>query len=344
MIRHLDGGNKNDKAGEEGLTSDQHERFVHDAVNLLLVGLDTDHAVLGEGVRSIGQQTDGLQQVLDQHRLEHVELKVTIGAGNRNRRVVAHDLSANHGHRLALGRVDLARHNRRSRFVFWQGEFAETAARTGTKETNVVGDLHERHGNRVESTVSLDNGVVSSQSFKLVFFWTRNKSISYEVAHTHAHARARARCLFLYLVGSRLEWHTGDLGNGFSNLDIETLASVQAGADSRTALGKVVQARKGGLDTLDAKGKLLDVARELLTERQGSGVLQVRTTNLDNVAEFFRLLLQSVAQLSQGRQKALVDFHDSSDVHGRGEAMCQFSLLENSQTCMYYDAWRRTYR
>jgi hypothetical protein len=49
-------------------------------------------------------------------------------------RVVADDARADHRQRLALRRVDLARHNRRPGLVLGQRDLAETAARAGAKE------------------------------------------------------------------------------------------------------------------------------------------------------------------------------------------------------------------
>lgn len=97
--------------------SDQHEGFLHDLIDLFFVSLDTHHAVFGEGFSSISEKTNGLSQVLDQHRLVHIQLKhrhtiknmrlswrfpfdphtyfkVAIGTGNGDSCVVTHDLSA----------------------------------------------------------------------------------------------------------------------------------------------------------------------------------------------------------------------------------------------------------
>jgi hypothetical protein len=42
-----------------------------------------------------------------------------------------------------LGRIDLARHDRRARLVFRQDQFAEAGARAGAEEADVVGDLEQ---------------------------------------------------------------------------------------------------------------------------------------------------------------------------------------------------------
>lgn len=78
-------------------------------------------------------------------------------------------MSADHGHGLALSRVDLAGHDGRARLVLGQRQFTETAAGTRAKESDIVGDLHEGDGDGVQSTVGFDDGIVSSQSFKLLY-------------------------------------------------------------------------------------------------------------------------------------------------------------------------------
>lgn len=52
----------------------EHERFVEDPLDRLLVGLDADDAVLGEGAGSIGEEADRLEEVLDEDGFEDVEL------------------------------------------------------------------------------------------------------------------------------------------------------------------------------------------------------------------------------------------------------------------------------
>lgn len=122
------------------------------------------------------------------------------------------------------------------------------------------------------------------------------------------------------LVGSGLEGHAGDFSNSLSDLNVETGTGVQAGTDSSAALSEVVQVRQSVLDTLNTVGELLDVAREFLTEGQGSSVLQVSTADLDDILEFIRLGLQGIAKLNKSRKQALVDLHDGSNVHSSGKA------------------------
>ena len=62
----------------------------------------------------------------------------------RDRVVVADHLDADHHHGLALGRVDLARHDRGARLVRREHQLAESAARARGEPAHVVGDLHQR--------------------------------------------------------------------------------------------------------------------------------------------------------------------------------------------------------
>lgn len=52
----------------------KHERLVEKGGNALLVGLDADNAVLGEGAGAVGEEADRLEEVLDEDGLEDVEL------------------------------------------------------------------------------------------------------------------------------------------------------------------------------------------------------------------------------------------------------------------------------
>ena len=75
-------------------------------------------------------------------RLEDVQRKVALRAGEANGHIVTHHLHANHGQRLALRRVHFARQDRGTGFILRQRQLAQAAARTGSKPADVIGDLH----------------------------------------------------------------------------------------------------------------------------------------------------------------------------------------------------------
>jgi hypothetical protein len=230
-----------------------------------------------------------VQEVGDHDGLEDVELEVTLGAGEGDGGVVAEDLGAEHGEGLALGGVDLAGHDGATGLVLGELELGKTAARTGAEEADVLGDLEERDCEGVELAVGLDDGVVGGKS--------------------------------LEFVGCGDELGAGHLGDLLGNALGETLEAVQASADGGSTLSQHAQTGKSRLDTLNAVLELGNVARELLTEGQGSGVLQVSATNLDDLLERLALGLDGVLEGNQGRQKRLLEVQNGGDVHDSGEGV-----------------------
>lgn len=170
--------------------------LVEERVDAVLVGDDADDTVVGEGVGTVSEETDGAEEVGNEDGLEDVELELAVRAGDRDGGVVAHDLRGDHGEGLALGGVDLAGHDGRSGLVLGERELAEAAAGAGAEVADVVGDLHERDGDDVEGARGLDDGVVGSETLKLV--------------------------------GVGLEGVAGDLGDLLGDLDVEALLGVQA--------------------------------------------------------------------------------------------------------------------
>jgi len=80
----------------------QHQRFIHQFADTLLVGFDVHHAIVGETHACIGDEADGLQHVINNHRLEHIKFEMAVGTGDGHRHVVAHYLSAHHRHRFRI--------------------------------------------------------------------------------------------------------------------------------------------------------------------------------------------------------------------------------------------------
>lgn len=113
----------------------------------------------------------------------------------------------------------------------------------------------------------------------------------------------------------------GDLGDLSSNLLVKALSGVQTSTDSGTTLGQHAQVLQSGLNTADTPLNLGDITRELLTKSQGGSVLQVSSTDLDDVLESVLLGLKSSVKLLHRGKKLLVDLNDGSNVHSGGETM-----------------------
>ena len=78
------------------------------------------------------------------------------------------DLAAQHGQRFALGRIHLARHDRTARLVLRDADLAQPGTRAGSQPAHVVGDFHQRGGQRLERAVGRDQSIVRGQRGKLV--------------------------------------------------------------------------------------------------------------------------------------------------------------------------------
>ena len=58
----------------------------------------------------------------------------------------------------------LSRHDRAAWLILGQAELSQTTSGTGSQQTNVIGDLHERTGHRVQSTAHFHQRVVGRQA------------------------------------------------------------------------------------------------------------------------------------------------------------------------------------
>lgn len=114
--------------------------------------------------------------------------------------------------------------------------------------------------------------------------------------------------------------HLGDLsGNALS----EALESVDSGSDSGSTLSKELEVWEGILDTLDAKVKLGNVAREFLGEGEWSSVLKVSASDFDDLLglEIVDLLLERIAKGLDGWKESLLNLENSGNVHNSWEGI-----------------------
>ena len=105
------------------------------------IGLDAGDAEPRETVRRVAKQADRLQHGFGDERLEDVEFEVSLTAGECNDGFVADHLRAHHAERFGLGRVNLARHDRRARLVLRQMQFTQSRAGAGPEQTDIARDL-----------------------------------------------------------------------------------------------------------------------------------------------------------------------------------------------------------
>ena len=82
----------------------------------------------------VREQRERLEVVVNDDRLEDVELKVAIAGAHGHGGVIAHYLGSNHGDGFALRGIHLARHDGGARLILGEAQLTQTAAGTTRKE------------------------------------------------------------------------------------------------------------------------------------------------------------------------------------------------------------------
>src|SRR5262249_21194958 len=129
---------------------DQHERALHIFVDLFQIGLgalDQEPAEIRAAVRHDRYRVGNVE---DNQRLIDVHFKIAAGATEADRDVIGHHLHRDHRRRFALGRVDLARHDRGARLVFRYRQFRKSGTRAAGHQPDVIADLVQRYRERAE--------------------------------------------------------------------------------------------------------------------------------------------------------------------------------------------------
>ena len=253
------------------------------------VRLDPGSAVDSHRIACVGDQVGRFKHVVHHHRLEDVELKVPLRAGEGYRGVVAKHLGADHRHRLALRGIHLAWHDRTARLILRDRDLADPAPRPRGQQANVVGDLEQRDRQSPFRRAHLNHGVMGREGRELV--------------------------------GGRHERMAGLLRDVLRRHVAESGVGVQACAHSRAADREFIEPGHRPLDALDPVIELRPPAGDLLAKRDRGGILKVRATDLDEIRMLLLERQKHVAEVPHGWQQPVVDHLDGGDVHGGGEGV-----------------------
>src|SRR5438477_11493189 len=98
----------------------------------------------------------------------------------------------------------------------------------------------------------------------------------------------------------RAEGKPGEFGDFARGAFGEFGMRVEAGADSGTADGEIVETVESDGDAAAVAVKHIDVAGKFLAERKRRGVLQMRAADFDDVREFFGFGVQRVTKSLDG--------------------------------------------
>ena len=258
-------------------------------MHLLPDGLDTRHAVVVEGAQGVGEQPDGLKEIVDQHRHEDVQFEITLAGSDTDSGVVSHHLDRHHGDGFALGGIHLARHDGAPGLVLRDADLAEAAAGTAGKPAHVIGDLHHIRRQRLQGAVSCGQLRFGSQG--VVF------------------------------VAGGAEGAARQFSDRLCCLRVEVLRRVQPRADSSPAQSKIGEGSEGRFDHLPVILQGGAPAADLLGEEDGHRVLQVRAAGLHDTAVLILQRPEGAADEVDGGQQAISDLQDRRDMHGGGESV-----------------------
>ena len=185
-------------------------------VHFLPVGLDTHGTAIVEGENGFRQQPGGLEEIVGNHRHEHIQLEVSLTGGDADGGVVAHHLDGHHGHCLALGGVDLAGHDGGAGLVFRDKDFAQPVPGPRGQPANVVGNFHHVRCQGLQGAVGKYQLILGGQGMEFI------------------------------LGGDKAQ--AGDFRNLLGYQGVEALRCVQPGAYGGAPQGQLPQGLHGKLD------------------------------------------------------------------------------------------------
>ena len=108
---------------------------------LFFVGCDAVYASCAECVETMNHQVYRFETALCHYRFHSVQFHLGCITGHCNTKVVTHYLVANLVHYFRDNRINLTRHDGRTRLHSRKVEFSQTTTRTATQQTKVIADL-----------------------------------------------------------------------------------------------------------------------------------------------------------------------------------------------------------
>ena len=230
-----------------------------------------------------------MQEIIDADRHEHVQFEIALRRGHAHGHVVGHHLHGDHRHRLALGRVDLSRHDGAARLVLRDEQLADAAARAGGQQAHVVGDLHQIRRERLERAVEIDQLILAGERVELV--GRGDKALA------------------------------GQRGNLLRDGLAERRQGVQPRADRRAAQRQLAHAfhRAANHALIPAEGGR--PAADLLPQRQRGRILQVGAADFNHVGIFRAEALKRRREPVKRRQDMILRRRQRRNMHRRREGI-----------------------
>mmetsp|Transcript_112205 Transcript_112205/g.318129 ORF Transcript_112205/g.318129 Transcript_112205/m.318129 type:complete len:361 (+) Transcript_112205:454-1536(+) len=263
---------------------DDANTVVHHLVATLPVRRDARYTPLAQDVHTSGQHADRREELVDDHRLHHVEFQLSRLSAEANGDVVPNRVETAHVHYLWNHWIHLAGHDGRARGHRRQIDLAQSAAGSRCKQAQVVADFGHFHRHAPKD------------------------------AREEQHAAHARTCLDKIVCQDHRE--TGNFSQLLDNHLREVLVRCDASTDRSAAQVSAGELAYGTLDALQVIANRGAVGVELLAQRHGHGILELGSAHLDYVGKLSALLEEGAAQLGNRLHEILVH-DDQCDLRGR---------------------------
>jgi hypothetical protein len=173
-----------------GASGDHRQALFHHRLTARAVGADADDAFVGQCVDDVSRELERFDQAQRHYRHHRVELEVAGLATIRNCGVAADHVRRYLQHRLAQHRVHFSRHDRRSGLGIQKMDLADTAARPGSKPTQVVGNFYQADGERLQTTTHVHGGIPRRLGFEMIAGFAKRQAEQRRYSDGYALRRA----------------------------------------------------------------------------------------------------------------------------------------------------------
>mmetsp|Transcript_112206 Transcript_112206/g.318133 ORF Transcript_112206/g.318133 Transcript_112206/m.318133 type:complete len:361 (+) Transcript_112206:454-1536(+) len=263
---------------------DDANTVVHHLVATLPVRRDARYTPLAQDVHTSGQHADRREELVDDHRLHHVEFQLSRLGAEADGDVVPNCVETTHVHDLWDHWVHLARHDGGAWGHRWQIDLAQATAGSRCEQTQVVADFGDLHRHAPQDAREKQHG-----------------------------AHAGARLDEIVVQDHRKAGHVPQLLDDHLR---EVLVRRDACADRSAAQVGGGEFADSTLDALQVIANRGAVGVELLAQRHGHGILELGSAHLDYVGKLSALLEEGAAQLGNRLHEILVH-DDQCDLRGR---------------------------
>ena len=215
---------------------------------------------------------------------------MTSGPSSGNGGIESDHLGADHRHGFALGRIDLARHDRTAGLIGRQQEFPQASAWPTGEKTNVIGYFQQADRQAAQLSHGLNQAVVPGHHSKQIV------------------GRVKSRCC--------------SLSQSFRHSSCEARWCIQPTADGCASKRERQHVLSSLVEPFPALTHLIPPGTHLITQAKGHCILEVGASDFDDVHPALGLGVKAGDQSVQFRQQCALQLE-----HGRHMNRCRESIV-----------------